>query len=197
MTIVSKTILLYKIILKYNIYKMAGARNYNPPPPFFSSPSPFNHQLQHSREPGAAAWLKSVAAKSTRTAQDFKSEMSWLSSSEAKERAAAAKFIAGSNFKKRFPHADMSRFQIQVEFDVNRKALGRVLFPDGDGSWENPLIAGRNLSKTLWGCNKIVASLISCHHLHKTSLYQSRRLIFLTPQGQASLIFLTKRLRST
>ena len=117
---------------------MAGAHDYNPPPPFFSSPSHFNHQIQ--RNPGAAAWLKSVAAKSTRTAQDFKSEMSWLSSSEAKERAAAAKFIAGSNFKKRFPHADMSRFQIQVEFDANRKALGRVLFPDGDGSWENPLI---------------------------------------------------------
>ena len=119
---------------------MAGARDYNPPPPFFSSRNPFNHQIQHSREPGAAAWLKSMAAKSTRTAQDFKSEMSWLSSSEAKDRAAAAKFIAGSNFKKRFPHADMSRFQIQVEFDANRKALGRVLFPDGDGSWENPLI---------------------------------------------------------
>ena len=34
----------------------------------------------------------------------------------------------------------MSRFQVQVEFDANRKALGRVLFPDGDGSWENPLI---------------------------------------------------------
>ena len=117
---------------------MAGARDYNPPPPFFSSPSPFNHQIQ--RNTGAAAWLKSVAAKSTRTAQDFKSEMAWLSSSEAKERAAAAKFIAGSNFKKRFPHADMSRFQVQVEFDANRKALGRVLFPDGEGSGENPLM---------------------------------------------------------
>ena len=34
----------------------------------------------------------------------------------------------------------MSRFQVQVEFDANRKALGRVLFPDGDGSWESPLI---------------------------------------------------------
>ena len=34
----------------------------------------------------------------------------------------------------------MSRFEVQVEFDANRKALGRVLFPDGDGSWQNPLI---------------------------------------------------------
>ena len=89
------------------------------------------------------AWLKFVAAKSTRTAQDFKSEMSWLSSSEAKQRGAAAKVLAVSDFKKRFPSADMSRFQVQVEFDSNRKATGRVLFPDGDGSWENPLIEDR------------------------------------------------------
>ena len=58
--------------------------------------------------PNADAWLKSVAAKSTRTAQDFKSEMSWLSSSEAKQRGAAAKALAVSDFKKRFPSADMS-----------------------------------------------------------------------------------------
>ena len=89
------------------------------------------------------AWLKSVAAKTTRTVQDFKSEMSWLSSSEAKQRGAAAKALAVSDFKKRFPSADMSRFQVQVEFDANRKATGRVLFPDGDGSWENPLIEDR------------------------------------------------------
>ena len=60
--------------------------------------------------------------------------------SEAKQRSAAAKAQALSDFKKRFPHAQMSIFQVQVEFDANRKALGRVLFPDGDGSWENPLI---------------------------------------------------------
>ena len=138
MKIVSKTMLLCSMISKHNIYNMAGARDYNPPPPFFSSPRPFNHQIQ--RNPGVAAWLKSEAAKSTRAAQDLKSGMSWLSSSEAKERAAAAKALALSNFKKRFPHADMSRFQIQVEFDANHKALGRVLFPDGGGSWENALI---------------------------------------------------------
>ena len=63
-----------------------------------------------------------------------------MSSTEAKQRSAAAKAQALSYFKKRFPHAQMSRFQVQVEFDANRKALGRVLFPDGDGSWENPLI---------------------------------------------------------
>ena len=89
------------------------------------------------------AWLKSVAAKSARTTQDFKSEMTWLSSSEAKQRSDAAKAQALSEFKKRFPRADMTRFQVQVEFAPNRKATGRVLFPDGNGSWENPLIEDR------------------------------------------------------
>ena len=89
------------------------------------------------------ACLKSVAAKSTRTAQDFKSEMAWLSSSEAKQRGVTAKVLAVSDFKKRFPSADMSRFQVRVAFDPNRKATGRELFPDGDGSWENPLIEDR------------------------------------------------------
>ena len=100
---------------------MAGARDYNPPPPFFSSPRSFNHQTQES-----------AAAKA------YDAEWKWMNSSEAKQRGAAAKALAFSNFKKRFPH--MSRFQVQVDFDANRKASGEVLFPDGDGSWENPLI---------------------------------------------------------
>ena len=90
------------------------------PPPFFSSPS---HQIQES-----------AAAKA------YDAEWKWMNSSEAKQRGAAAKAHALSDFQKRFPHAQMSRFQVQVEFDASRKALGRVLFPDGDGSWENPLI---------------------------------------------------------
>ena len=102
---------------------MAGARDYNPPPPFFSSPRPFKHQIQES-----------AAVKA------YDAEWKWMNSSEAKQRSAAAKVLALSDFQKRFPHAQMSRFQVQVEFDANRKALGRVLFPDGDGSWENPLI---------------------------------------------------------
>ena len=73
----------------------------------------------------------------------FKAEMAWLSSSEAKQRSDAAKALAISDFKKRLPRADISKFQVQVEFDPNRKATGRVLFPDGDGSWENPLIEDR------------------------------------------------------
>ena len=73
-------------------------------------------------------------------AKAYAAEWKWLSSSEAKERSAAAKAVALSDFKKQFPYADMSKFQVQVDFDANRKALGRVLLPSGDGSWENPLI---------------------------------------------------------
>ena len=100
--------------------------DYNPPPPFFSSPRPFKHQIQES-----------AAAKA------YNAEWKWLSSSEAKQRSAAAKAHALSEFKKRFPYANMSLFQVQVDFDESRKALGRVLFPNADGSWENPLIEGR------------------------------------------------------
>ena len=83
----------------------------------------FKHQIQES-----------AAVKA------YDAEWKWMNSSEAKQRGAAAKALALSDFQKRFPHAQMSRFQVQVEFDANRKALGRVLFPDGNGSWENPLI---------------------------------------------------------
>ena len=62
------------------------------------------------------------------------------SSPEAKQRSAAAKAQALSEFKKRFPRADMSKFIARADFDSNRKATARVLFPDGNGSWENALI---------------------------------------------------------
>ena len=108
MTTVSKTMLLYTIVSKHTIYTMAGAHDYNPPPPFFSSPRPFKHQIQES-----------AATKA------YDAEWKWMNSSEAKQRSAAAKAFALSDFQKRFPHAQMSRFQVQVEFDANRKALGR------------------------------------------------------------------------
>ena len=104
---------------------MAGARDYNPPPPFFSSPSPFNHQI-----PKESAAVKAYDA-----------EWKWINTSpEAKQHSASAKAQALSEFKKRFPHADMSKFIVQAEFDSNCKATARVLFPDGGGSWENALI---------------------------------------------------------
>ena len=65
------------------------------------------------------------------------------SSPEAKQRSDAAKALALSEFKKRFPRADVFKFIARVDFDSNCKATGRVLFPDGDGSWENPLIEDR------------------------------------------------------
>ena len=94
--------------------------DYNPPPPFLSSPRSFNHQIKES-----------AASKA------YDAEWKWMTTStEAKQRSDAAKAKALSDFKKRFPHAQMSRFQVQVEFDANRKASGEVLFPDGNGSWE-------------------------------------------------------------
>ena len=94
--------------------------DYNPPPPFLSSPRSFNHQIKES-----------AASKA------YDAEWKWMTTStEAKQRSDAAKAKALSDFKKRFPHAQMSRFQVQVEFDANRKASGEVLFPNGNGSWE-------------------------------------------------------------
>ena len=75
--------------------------------------------------------------------KDYEAEMKWMNSPEAKQRTDAAKAQAFSEFKKRFPRANISRFIAQVDFDSNRKATGRVLFSDGDGSWENPLIEDR------------------------------------------------------
>ena len=77
-------------------------------------------------------------------AKDYEAEWKWINwSPEAKKLSDKAKAQALSNFKKRFPQADISKFIVQDEFDSNRKATGRVLFPDGDGSWENPLIEDR------------------------------------------------------
>ena len=74
-------------------------------------------------------------------AKDYEAEWKWMNSSpEAKQRSAEAKAQALSEFKKRFPRADMSKFIVQDEFDANRKATARVLFPDGGGSWEDALI---------------------------------------------------------
>ena len=74
-------------------------------------------------------------------AKDYAAQWKWMKSSpEAKQRSAAAKTSALAEFKKRFPRANMSKFITQVEFDENRKATARVLFPDGGGSWENALI---------------------------------------------------------
>ena len=76
-------------------------------------------------------------------AKGLKSQMAWLSFSEAKQRADVAKAQAISEFKKRFPRADMSRFEEEVDFDSNHKATGEVLFKESDGSKTDPLIQER------------------------------------------------------
>ena len=72
---------------------------YNRPPPFYFPPSLFNHQI-HTKEQAADAWLTSVKTKQLDVAKGLKSQLTWLSSSEAKQRADAAKAQAISKFKK-------------------------------------------------------------------------------------------------
>ena len=89
------------------------------------------------------AWLKSVETKQLDVAKGIKTQMSWVNTSEAKQRIAAAKARAISELKKRFPRADISRFQVEVEVDTNRKVTGTVLFTESDGSQTDPLIKDR------------------------------------------------------
>ena len=89
------------------------------------------------------AWLKSVKTKQLDVAKGVKTQMSWVNTSEAKQRIAAAKAYAISEFKKRFPNSDISKFQVEVELDANRKATGTVLFTESDGSQTDPLIKDR------------------------------------------------------
>ena len=91
----------------------------------------------------ADAWLKSVKTKQLGVFKDYEPEMKWLSSSEAKQRVAAAKALAISEFKKRFPRVDISRFQEEVELDANRKATATVLFTASDGLQTDPLLKDR------------------------------------------------------
>ena len=76
----------------------------------------------------SSRYLQTAALKhqiqESAAAKAYDAEWKWMNSSEAKQRSAAAKALALSDFQKRFPHAQMARFQVQVEFDANRKALG-------------------------------------------------------------------------
>ena len=65
---------------------------------------------------------------------EYEAEWKWMRAPEAAKRSAAAKAEALSYFKQRFPNADMENFKVQVTFDKKRKALGEVLFKEGDGS---------------------------------------------------------------
>ena len=58
----------------------------------------------------------------------------WLKSTEAKTAAAKARAKVPEQFKKLYPHADMSRFDIQVNFDEQQhQANAEVFFEKGDG----------------------------------------------------------------
>ena len=59
-------------------------------------------------------------ASVTYTANKNEAEWKWLKSSEAKQPADAAKAYVLTEFKKRFPAADESRFQVQVDFETYR-----------------------------------------------------------------------------
>ena len=51
-------------------------------------------------------------------AKDYGTEWKWINSSpEFKKLTDAAKAEALSNFKKRFPRADVTKFIVQAEFD--------------------------------------------------------------------------------
>ena len=59
----------------------------------------------------------------------------WSRTSKAKQRIAAAKAQALAAFKKRFPRANMSRFEEEVEIEpTTHKAAATVLFTESDGS---------------------------------------------------------------
>ena len=66
-----------------------------------------------------------------------------METSEAKTLAAAAKAKAISDFKKRFPNVDMSKFETEVDFE-GHKATAAVLFKEGSGSWADISEIDRN-----------------------------------------------------
>ena len=69
------------------------------------------------------------------SAVDYEALLKWSNTSEAKQRFKASKAKALSEFKKRFPRADISRFEEEVEVDPKtRKATATVLFTESDGS---------------------------------------------------------------
>ena len=70
---------------------MYGGRDYNPPPPFYSPPRPFNHQIHHSTQVPNKHPAENAETKS------FNAEWKWLNSSpEAKQLSDAAKAHAFS-----------------------------------------------------------------------------------------------------
>ena len=108
-----------------------GGHDYGAPSPFFTPPPNPYYPTYHS-------------TYVPRKQPAVNSELDWLNSSEAKtKRGAAAKANAISEFKKRFPNADMSRLEVQADFDANHKATGAVYFRESKDSLANPLLIDR------------------------------------------------------
>ena len=101
-----------------NLGLEVGGRDYDPPPPFFSTGA-FNRRNVMPR---------------TSEHDTIDSKLKWMKSLEATKLAAAAKEKALSYFKQRFPNADMSASTVQVDFDENHKATGEAFFKEGQGS---------------------------------------------------------------
>ena len=109
-----------------------GGCEYGAPPPFFTPPpNPYNPRYHSTYDSS-----KQPAVNS---------ERNWLKSSEAKQCGAAAKAHVISEFKKRFPNADMSKFEVQVDFDASHKATGKVFFRKSKDSLAEPLLIDRKL----------------------------------------------------
>ena len=107
-----------------------GGHDYSPPPPFFTPPPNPYHPTYHS------TYLP-------RKHPAVNSKLDWLKFSEAKKRGAVAKANAISEFKKRFLNADMSRFEVQVDFDANHKDTGEVYFRESKDSLADLLLTDR------------------------------------------------------
>ena len=132
------------------------------------------------------AWLKSVKTKQLDVTKGVKTQKLGLSTSEAKQRIAAAKAYALSKFKKRFPNADISRFQVEAEVDTNSKATVTVLFTESDGSQTNPLIKDRKY----W--SQALMNALQLHQNEENRKSQSQLLTFPKKYSEALVMFLTK-----
>ena len=80
----------------------------------------------------AEAWLKSVKAKQVDMAKGIKAQMTWLSSSEAKERGAAAKAHAISNSKSvfhalKYPNSKYKLSLIRIAKQLGKYFLKRAM----------------------------------------------------------------------
>ena len=100
-----------------------GGRDYGPPPPFLDQ---ISKALQPKKDPTRSPEV-AVAYSIASAALQRKAAL-------IKHATDAAKAKAISDFKKRFPNADMSKFKTEVSFK-GHIATADVLFIEGPDSW--------------------------------------------------------------